>query len=200
MWKESRLSGELGGVWEAQGAFCESVSQQTLDHCLLAIAGHGQFADQQIAAALQHFLFAEGYSLRLIQNQKALQHRRNFEQRTGAHTVGIDPETVLPIFVVVAIARSKKFHNLIDFLVLYDRAHADRVHIVKWHHHLEAAGLNGEQVKLLDVLPNGATANLLYNSNAMVGVNDFIADTETAVTTQHEENRLTSSELKNKHF
>jgi hypothetical protein len=57
---------------------------------------------------------------------------------------------------------------------------------VERDHHLQAAGLDFEQVELLDRGADGPAADLFDDSYAVVWVNNFVADVET-VATNHEE-------------
>jgi hypothetical protein len=57
---------------------------------------------------------------------------------------------------------------------------------VKGHHHLEAAGLNLQKVELLDSLTKRAAADLLNNTDAVVGVNDLVAYVENRFRADHE--------------
>src|SRR5207248_7578212 len=70
--------------------------------------------------------------------------------------------------------------------VLHHPTKPHRGDIVKRDHHLETAGLNLQQVELLDARADGPAADLLDDSYAMVGVNDFIAYVEIAVAGDHE--------------
>ena len=54
------------------------------------------------------------------------------------------------------------------------------------NHHLEAASFNLEQVELFHTRADGPAADLLDDSYAVVGVNDFIAYVETSVAADHE--------------
>jgi hypothetical protein len=81
------LSLELGGFREAEVALGQRQCEELLDLGFFAVAGHGQFADQEVAGALKHFLFAEGKRLRLMEGDETLQNTGDFEQRSGAHAV-----------------------------------------------------------------------------------------------------------------
>lgn len=54
-----RLGLEFGGFGEAQLALGKRDGEDLFHFGFLAVAGHSQFADQEIAGALEHFLFAE---------------------------------------------------------------------------------------------------------------------------------------------
>jgi hypothetical protein len=45
-------------------------------------------------------------------------------------------------------------------------------------HHLQAAGLNAEQIESFNDAAHGSAADLFNNSHAVIGVNNFVADTE----------------------
>jgi hypothetical protein len=50
---------EFGGFWEAEFALGEGQGEEFLNLGLFAVAGHGQFADQEVAGAFEHLLFAK---------------------------------------------------------------------------------------------------------------------------------------------
>ena len=53
------------------------------------------------------------------------------------------------------------------------------------HHHPEAAGFDIQKVEPLDRCTNHPTADLLDDSDAMIGINDLIADVEIQIGTAH---------------
>src|SRR5581483_3813709 len=110
----------------------------------------------------------------------------HFQERSGPHTLGVLFETVLPVSVIVAAGDGEKFDNFLHLAVLDDPAKSHHGNVVKWNHHLEAAGLNLQQVELFDAGTHGPAADLLDGSYAMVGVNDFIAYVENTVAGNHE--------------
>src|SRR5581483_11950214 len=97
----------------------------------------------------------------------------HFQERSGPHTLGVLFETVLPVSVIVAAGDGEKFDNFLHLAVLDDPAKSHHGNVVKWNHHLEAAGLNLQQVELFDAGAHGPAADLLDGSYAMVGVNDL---------------------------
>jgi hypothetical protein len=52
---------------------------------------------------------------------------------------------------------------------------------VEWHHHLEAAGLNLQKIKLLDREPDRSAADLLNNTDTVIGINYPVTDVENTV-------------------
>ena len=73
-----------------------------------------------------------------------------------------------------------------DFSVPYHPPQTDAVDVVEGDHNLKTAGFNLEQVELFHTGADGPAADLLDDSYAMVGVNDFIAYVETSVAADHE--------------
>src|SRR4029077_19312081 len=57
---------------------------------------------------------------------------------------------------------------------------------MKRHHDFQAAGLDLEQVELFHTFADRPAADLLNNSYAMIGINDFVTDVESTVATDHE--------------
>src|SRR5579871_6586700 len=124
-WRKN-LCLKLGRFRESQPSLLQRLAEQDFDLGLLAIPRHSHLADQQISAALQHLLFAEGERFRLAQQQQSLQNSGNFQQRPGTHPLRVFLETVLPVGVIAALAILQKIHDLLDFPVLYYPAQADR--------------------------------------------------------------------------
>lgn len=176
---------ELGGFGETKFALREGRRQDFLYLGFFAVASHGKFADQQITGSLKHLLFAEGERLGLVQRNQALQDAGNFEERPGAHPVGILLEAVFPISIAIAFGYRKKVQNLLDFSVTDDPPQSDAPGIMAGNHYPQAAGLYVQQVELLDRRTNHTAANLFDNSDAMIGVDDFVADVEILIDTAH---------------
>src|SRR5208283_4010448 len=57
----------------------------------------------------------------------------------------------------------------------------DTVHVVEWDHHLQTAGLDLQQVELLDRGTDCPAADLLDDAHPMVRVNDLVADAKAVV-------------------
>jgi hypothetical protein len=74
-------------LWEAQAALGKSFGEHLLYLAFVAVLGHGEFAYQQVARALQHLLLTEGKLLCLAELQQALQYGRYFQQRACTHLV-----------------------------------------------------------------------------------------------------------------
>ena len=68
---------------------------------------------------------------------------------------------------------------------------------MKRHHHFQAAGLNLQQVELLDRLADGPAADLFDNSDPVIGVNDLVAYVEIAIRTQHAEPPTAAGDQRN---
>src|SRR5437868_10150459 len=189
-----QLSFKFRSLWEPQfvlGRQC--LGEQFLNDALVAILRHRQFADQQIARPFQHLLLAERQRLGLVQHQQALQHASDFEQRAGAHALGVFLEAVLPISIVQALAIRKKIKDFLDFPVAHHPPQANAIDVVEGNHDLQTAGLDLKQVKLLDGGADRPTADLLDHAYTVVGVHNFIADVET-VATNHEETPVSAPE------
>src|SRR5216684_3563870 len=173
---------QFAGFGELEVVLGESLGEQDFDIGLFAVAGHGQFANQQVTGALEHFLFAEGKALGFFQDQKVLHDRRDLEQRSGTHAIGIVFEAVFPVGGVVTFAVGKKSQDLLDITVLHHSPQSHGYHAVEGHRHFEIAGLNIKEVVLLDLLTKGAGADLFDNSYAVVGIDDAVTNVEITVT------------------
>ena len=182
---EGGLGLEFRCFGEAQFALSQGSGEDLFYLGLFAVAGHGQFADKQVAGALQHLFLAKRKRLRLMQGDQALQDAGYLEQRTGAHAVGVFFEAVFPVAVASIFADGKNVQNLLDFAVANHAAQADAASILAGYHHFEAAGFYVEEVKLFDCCSDGATADLFNNANAVIGIDNLVADMEIQVRTAH---------------
>lgn len=180
---------EFRSFREAQIALRQRQREQLFDLGFFAIARHGDFADQQIAGALEHFLFAEGKRLGLVQRDQVLQHSGDFEQGAGAHAVGILFEAVFPVGVAVAVGKGEKVQNLLHFAVSNHPANAYAAHVVAGHHNLQAAGFDIKKIELLNGRPDRTAADLFDNPHPVVGIDDLIADVKIQVRTTHKGTR-----------
>jgi len=176
---------EFGGFRETQFALGEGEREQFFDLGFFAVAGHGQFADQQVTGAFQHLLLAERQRLGLVEGDQALEDSRDFDQGAGAHAVGIFLEAVFPVGGAEVFGDREEVDNLLYFAVADHAANAHAPHIVAGHHHFEAAGFYIEQVKLFDGGADGPAADLLDNPHPVVGIDDLVADVNILVGTAH---------------
>src|ERR1043166_922890 len=120
-----------------------------------------------------------------MQGDQALEHSRHFEQRASAHAVGIFLEPVFPVAVSVALANRKEVPNFLNFPIADSPPQPDAPRVVARDHHFQAAGLDVQQVKLFYRRTYGPAADLFNDSDAMVGVNDFIANVEIQIRSTH---------------
>jgi hypothetical protein len=81
--------------------------------------------------------------------------------------------------VAVALTAGKVIEYLLDFAVADDPPESYIAGVLERHHDFEAAGFDVEEVELFNSCAEGAAADLLYNPDAMIGVNHFIANSET---------------------
>ena len=65
------------------------------------------------------------------------------------------------------------------------------------HHDLQAAGLNLEKIELFHNLADCPAADLFDNSNAMIGIDDFIAYVEITVDADHEGTPTNAGHMRN---
>ena len=168
-------------------AFGERGRQEFFHLRLFAVAGHGQFADQQVAGPLQHLLLAEGERLGLVEGDQVLQHAGHFEERSGAHALGVLFEAVLPVSVGADSADRKQVQHFLDFPVLHHPPQTDTARVLAGHHHLEAAGLNVQEVEPLNRRTHGPAADLLDHADAVVRVDDFITNVKIRIGKAHKQ-------------
>src|SRR5580692_6004814 len=156
-WKSLRRSGEFrlkksglefGGFGKSKITLGQSQAQKFFNLRLFAVTRHGEFADQQVAGAFEHLLFAEGERLSLMEGDQALEDAGHLEQRTGPHAVGILLEAVLPVGRGEVVGDRKEVENLLHLAVANHAPYTHAAHIVAGHHHLEAAGLDVKKVEL----------------------------------------------------
>src|SRR3984885_10350630 len=146
---QAKKSGlEFGGFRKSKITLGQSQAQKFFNLRLFAVTRHGEFADQQVAGAFKHLLFAEGERLSLMEGDQALEDAGNLEQRTGPHAVGILLEAVLPVGRAEVVGDGKKVENLLHLAVANHASYADAPHIVAGHHHLEAAGFDVKKIEL----------------------------------------------------
>ncbi len=160
----------------------EGLGQENFDVCLFAVPCERKFTDQQITGALQHFLLAERKAFGFPQNQQTFQDGRNLKQRSGPHAIGVFFESVFPVRSAFAIPIRQVVENFLDLAIPDHAPQAHRSHAVEWDRDLQVAGFDIEEIVLLNLLAESATADLLNNSYAVIRVNHPIPDVEMTVT------------------
>ena len=117
-----------------------------------------------------------------MQGDQAFQDSSNLKQGACAHPVGIFLEPVFPVGGAQVVGNRQKIENLLHLAVANHPPNAHAAHVIARHHYLQAACLNVEKIELLHGGANGSAADLLDNANAMVRVDDLIADVEVQIT------------------
>src|SRR5579863_9597747 len=176
---------EFRGFREAQVAFRESQTKEFFDLRLFAVAGHRQFADQEVAGALEHLFLAERKRLGLMQGNQVFQHSSHFKQGSGPHPVGILFEAVLPVAIAAIFGDGEQIQHLLHFAVPNHAAQAYAARILTRDHHLEAAGLDVQKVELFDRRTYRPAADLFNDTDTVVGIDDLVADVEIHIRTAH---------------
>ena len=161
--------------------------QQSSEPDVFAVAGHGEFADQQIAGALQHLLLPEGKRLGLVEGDQVLQHAGDFYERSGAHALGVLFEPVFPVAIGAVPVDRKQVQHFLDFPVLHHPPQTDTPGVLAGHHHSEAAGFNVQEVEPLDRRTHGPAADLFDDTDTMVGIDDFITYVEIRIGKAHKQ-------------
>lgn len=187
--KKGNLGLELGNFGQAQVALRKSQGEHLFNLGLLAVSRHGKFADQQIAGTLQHLLLPKRKRFGLVKSDQTFEHPCNFNQRAGAHAVGILLEAVLPVGGAQVVSDREKIEDFLHLAVPHHPPDANAAHIIAGHHDLEAASFDVEQIELLDGGPDRPAADLLDYGDPVVGVDNFVADVEIQVCTAHKYTR-----------
>ena len=112
-------------------------------------------------------------------------HRRHVGKRSGPHALGIFLEPVFPVGRVDALPAGQVVDNLLDLSVPHYGAHPDAPHVVEWNHDLKTAGGYFQKVELLDRGTDRPAADLFDDADAVVRINDLVADVEIQVRTAH---------------
>ena len=113
-----------------------------------------------------------------MEGDQAFQDAGYFEQRAGAHAVGVFFETVFPVGGGEIFGDGEEVENLLNFAVANYAANAHAAGVVAGHHDLEAAGFDVEEIELFHRGSDGAAADLLDYAYAVVGIHDLVADVE----------------------
>ena len=106
------------------------------------IAGSGHFADEEVLRAFEHFLFAEGERLAAAEGNETLEDDGHFEERSGAHALGILFEAVLPVVVRVQFALLEETKDFGGFRGTNDRTKANSHGVGLRDHDSQTAGNN----------------------------------------------------------
>jgi hypothetical protein len=77
--------------------------------------------------------------------------------------------------MVVALAVDQKGDDFGDFPVFYHRAQAHHANVIERDFHFQAAGLDFEKIKLVDVRAYCAAADLFYYPDSMIRINYLVA-------------------------
>jgi len=108
---EPRLLELFGHYGELQFGFGEGLDYRGFGVLCGGVAGGGHLADQEVLGAFQHFLFAEGEGLAGAERNEALEDYGDFEERSGAHALGILFEAVLPVMMAIELALFEETEN-----------------------------------------------------------------------------------------
>jgi len=87
---------------------------------------------------------------------------------------------LLPFF-----ADGKRVQHLLNFAVAHHAAQAHAAGVIARHHHFQTAGFDVQEVELLHCRPDRTAAYLFNNPNAVIGIDNLVADVEIQVCTIH---------------
>ena len=141
-----------------------------------SVARGSHFAHQEILGALEHFLFAEGERLAATERYEALEDYSDFEEGSGAHALGVFLEAMFPVVMGVELALLEEAQNLARLRGTNygTKAHGHGVRLR--HHNAQATGNNSNHEVTFRPAIQNAVTDLLDNTNAVVWVNDLVAD------------------------
>ena len=140
------------------------------------IAGSGHFADEEVLRAFEHFLFAEGERLAAAEGNETLQDDGDFEERPGAHALGVLFEAVLPVMMRVEFALFEEAKNFGGFGGTNDGTKANSHGVGLRDHDAQATGNNADHEVTFGSAVQDSVADLLNNAHTVIWVNDLVAD------------------------
>src|SRR3954454_21020248 len=106
-----------------------------------------------------------------MQLQKNLKNLRCPEQISALHLIRILFETYFPIGIKRAPARGEIRKDARELAVFRDPPQPDVRCIGKRHQYRHTAATKTEKVEFFECGTEGASADLLYGANALVGIN-----------------------------
>ena len=163
----------LGHYGKLELCFGERPHDDGLGAFRSGVAGSSHFADEEVLRALEHFLFAEGKRLGAAERNEALQDDGDFEERTGAHALGILFEAVFPVVMRVELASLEEAKDFGGVIGTNDSAKANCQRVGLRNHYAKAAGNNANHEVTFGSTVEKSVADLFYNANAVVRIDDF---------------------------
>ena len=141
-----------------------------------SVAGSGHFADEQVLRAFEHFLFAEGEGLAAAEGNEALKDDGDFEERPGAHALGVFLEAVLPVVVRVEFALFEETKDFGGFNGTNDGTKTNSFCVGLRDHDAQTAGNNANHEVTFGSTVENSVADLFNNAHTVIRINDFVAD------------------------
>jgi hypothetical protein len=172
----ARLFELLGHYGELEFGFGQGLDDRGFGVLRGGVAGGGHFADEEILGALEHFLFAERERLAGAKRHETLEDHGNFEKSSGAHALGVFFEAMLPVVVRVEFALLEEAEDFAGFNGANNGAQTNGNGIRLRNHDAQTTRNNANHEVALGSAVQDAVADLFYNSNAVVRINDLVAD------------------------
>jgi len=141
-----------------------------------SIAGSGHFADEEILGAFEHFLFAEGKRFTAAEGHQTLENYSDLEEGAGTHALRILLEAVFPVRMTIELSLFEEAEDFAGFGGADNGAKANRDCVGLWDHDTQTAGNNADHVISFGSSIQNAIIDLFNNANAVVRINDLVAD------------------------
>jgi hypothetical protein len=140
------------------------------------VAGRGHFADEQVLRAFEHFLFAEGERLAAAEGNETLEDDGDFEERSGAHALGVFLEAVFPVVVRVEFAGFEEAEDFRRLRGTDDGTKANGGCVGLRNHDTQTAGNNANHEVTFGSAVQDSVADLFNNAHTVVRIYDLVAD------------------------
>ena|ERR1700722_5988031 len=137
---ENQLLEFFGHHRELQLGFGQGLDDDGFCTFSSGVARGGHFTDEKILRALEHFLFAEGEGFAAAEGNETLEDDGDFEEGTGAHTLGVFLEAVFPVVVRVELAPFEEAKDFGGFRGTDYGTKANGFCVGLWNHDAQAAG------------------------------------------------------------
>jgi hypothetical protein len=140
------------------------------------VAGSSHLADEEVLRAFEHFLFSEGERLAAAEGNETLEDDGDFEERSGAHALGVLLEAVLPVVVRVEFAGFEEAKDFGGFRGTNDGTKANGHGVGLRDHDAQTAGNNANHEVTFGSAVQDSVADLFNNAHTVIRVNDLVAD------------------------
>lgn len=136
----------------------------------------GHFADQEVLRAFEHLLFTERERLAAAEGNETLEDDGDFEEGTGAHTLGIFLEAMFPVVMRVQFALFEEAKDFGGFRGANDGTKANGFCVRLRNHDAQAAGNDANHEVTFGSTIQHAVTDLFNESNTVVRVYDLVTN------------------------